>query len=157
MIDPKKTINEAAQEEKIKWLSSFPEMNPWPVMEIECRQGITYANKSTLKLFPDIMKKQLRHPFINGLVDSYEKMQNKKIKNMEREVQVEDRWYLQYLSLVEDKKIRLYASEITERKERELELANKTAELEKMNGFMIDREKKMIQLKKELEELKHSR
>lgn len=156
MIDTNKTINEITQEEKIKWLSSFPEMNPWPVMEIDCDQGINYANPATKKLFPKILEEQLHHDFIEGMKSSYEIMMDQKINSMEREVQIGDKWFLQFLSLVEGKKIRIYAIDITSRKEREIEISKKTEELEKMNQFMIGREKKMIQLKKELEKLKHS-
>jgi len=44
--------------------------------------------------------------------------------------------------------------DISDRKHAELEVAKKVAELEKMNGYMVNRELRMIELKKEIRELR---
>ncbi len=48
----------------------------------------------------------------------------------------------------------VHTEDITKRREAEKELQEKMDELQKMNSFMVGREEKMIELKKELEELK---
>jgi PAS domain S-box-containing protein len=47
------------------------------------------------------------------------------------------------------------SEDITNRKNTEKELSNKVEELEKMNKIMLDRELKMVELKKEIEDLKN--
>ncbi|MCX6735786.1 MAG: PAS domain S-box protein [Candidatus Parcubacteria bacterium] len=68
-------------------------------------------------------------------------------------------WVNLSIALVrDDKNIPLYfvvhTEDITKRREAEKALKEKVGELEKMNSFMVGREEKMMELKKEIEELK---
>jgi PAS domain S-box-containing protein len=49
------------------------------------------------------------------------------------------------------------SEDITERKKAEQEFQEKVAELEKMNKIMLDRELKMVELKKEISDLKNNK
>ena len=52
-------------EQKLKWLASFPEMNPYPVIEVNRQGQVSYVNPIGRELFPDLMKTGLAHPLIS--------------------------------------------------------------------------------------------
>jgi PAS domain S-box-containing protein len=118
------TDEEKTQQNKTAWLSSFPEMNPWPIIEI-VKNEITYINPAAKKLFPDLSEKQIDHPFLRGISDYFEKMNQTAIKNVEREIEVDGHWFLQSISLINADHLRLYASDITVHKKAEMVLTTR--------------------------------
>jgi PAS domain-containing protein len=68
----------------------------------------------------------------------------------------EKRWFILYASplLIPEGGAVISHIDITKRKLAEMQLAKEKAELQKINTFMIDRELKIVELKKEIELLK---
>jgi PAS domain S-box-containing protein len=117
---------------------SFPELNPNPVMEIDLDGKITYVNPFVKKTFSDLVKKKVRHPFLAGWDGILDKLKNQPGGNINREVQVDDRFYQQSICYIKGTdRLRVYGLDITERKKMEIALREslqrehaRTAELE---------------------------
>jgi PAS domain S-box-containing protein len=72
------------------------------------------------------------------------------------------RWIAWEMYAIKDKKdktieIQQVGRDVTEHKNNEIALSDRAAELEKLNKFMVDRELKMAELKKEIETLKNKK
>jgi transcriptional regulator of aromatic amino acid metabolism len=61
-----RTAKSQTEKELIR-LASFLELNPNPVVEIDKRGKVTYANPAAKKLFPDIESHLTEHPFLVDL------------------------------------------------------------------------------------------
>jgi len=110
-------------EEELSRLASFPELNPNPITELDLNGNIFYQNPAATILFPDLMEKQLSHPWLAGFKSITEELLNEKKEKINREIIVEGRHYYKTIHYLENiKKIRIYGIDITERKEREDEL-----------------------------------
>lgn len=104
-------------EKELDNLASFPRLNPNPILEINMKGQIIYANPTMLKLFPDIRKRGMMHPMFLSL-DL--KRIKKDLKLVRREVYAGGRWYDQSIIYVpEIGNIRIYNIDITERKKLE--------------------------------------
>lgn len=66
-------------------------------------------------------------------------------------------WWTVYGVRLSDEKVIGFTIDITKRKEKEAELEAKIKELKQVVDATVDRELKMIELKKELEELKNKK
>jgi two-component system, cell cycle sensor histidine kinase and response regulator CckA len=109
-------------EEKNNWLASFPTLNPTPILEIDQKKGITFINTSAKKLFPDLENKQMDHPFVAGTIKYFTKLNSSTMLHDDREIEVNGHWYLQTFFLVSPNQLRIYALDITERKQMEREI-----------------------------------
>ena len=54
---------------EIKNLASVVELSPIPIVEINYEGTITYLNPSTNLKFPDLQKRQIKHPLLQGLLE----------------------------------------------------------------------------------------
>ena len=111
------TIIDVAEQERLSnaalvRLSSFPEMTPHPILELDAHNVITYLNPAAEKQFPGIREKQ-EHPVISNLIDiAYSKAS----ESSTREVRVGERVYEQYIHCIpQSRLVRSYLIEITER------------------------------------------
>lgn len=117
------SINSSHSKEQLKWLASFPEKSPIPIVEINYGGEITYINPVAEFLFPDLEEKIFSHPFLNGIMESVSEATHKGNIPVAREIEVGGKFYHQTISLIPDKKlVRIYAIDITERKEAEKEI-----------------------------------
>jgi PAS domain S-box-containing protein len=103
-------------EEKNKWLASFPILDPNPVIEIEKDKGMVYFNPAAKKLFPDWKSKQKNHPFIAGLEKYFTKLNLNKKPLESREIKVNNRFFLQTISMSMKDYLRVYSTDITDLK-----------------------------------------
>lgn len=109
--------------EELKWLASFPEKSPIPIIEINYDGKITYLNPVAKELFPDLEEKVFSHQFLQDIVEKIFESTHKGKIPISREIEVSGKYYHQTISLIPEKKlIRIYAVDITERKEAEKEL-----------------------------------
>ncbi len=105
-------------EERAAWLATFPEQNPNPIIEIDFRHGVVhYMNPAATRLFPDLPAIVLEHPFLAGLHDAASALLSGKVPSVRREVGAAGHYYDQTIACVsEERRLRLYGSDITERK-----------------------------------------
>lgn len=97
-------------------LASFPELNPNPVVETDLDGNLYYVNPAAERLFPDLKEKRLSHAWLANLAsvaEEFEKGQRFAV----REATIEDSWWEQAIHYVDgDGRIRIYGTDITERK-----------------------------------------
>ena len=108
---------DTSRQKRTGWLASFPERNPNPITEIDSTGAVFYLNPAAKKKFPDIQDLRFKHPWLAGLEDVFARFPQEGISELQREVQVEERWYSQLLYYVpETSRLRVYATDSTERK-----------------------------------------
>jgi signal transduction histidine kinase/ActR/RegA family two-component response regulator/PAS domain-containing protein len=122
-------------EERVTWLASFPERNPNPIIELEWTSGrVDYVNPSATRLFPDLQSQGLRHPWLAGLREAATVLVDGTRATVHREVMVGEFCYAQTLHyLPEAQRLRVYSSDITERKLAEDKVQAHVARLELLN------------------------
>jgi PAS domain S-box-containing protein len=102
-------------DELIKRFSSFPDVNPMPIVEINATGKVLYMNPAAKKLFPDLSAGGVKHPFLAGLSSAVDELESRKKKWALRQAEVEGTWYGQTIFAVEGvSRIRIYATDITE-------------------------------------------
>jgi len=103
--------------EQLRYLATFPELNPFPIVEIDTVGNLTYVNAAAQELFPDLGAHGMAHPFLAGLdafSDSSARGDRGKIPG---DVRVGDRHYHRRIWHVPGQNhLRVYAVDITERK-----------------------------------------
>ncbi len=118
-------------EEKIKKVASFPELNPNPICEIDFDGNITYSNKAFKELFLDAEQKNFSHPFFTGLVRLIKLFKEKKTRFINREIKVNQCYYAQTVVHVPDSwGLRFYGMDITSRRKAEDQFKELYDELE---------------------------
>ncbi|MGK7957372.1 MAG: EAL domain-containing protein [Crocosphaera sp.] len=105
---------------EIKNLASLVELSPIPIIEINHQGKITYLNHSANLKFPDLEKAELEHPLLQGLI---EKQNYNNGSLVIREVTIQEQSFEQHIHyLAQEKLIRSYVFDITQRKKAEQEL-----------------------------------
>jgi hypothetical protein len=112
-------------EKDIARLASFPEQNPNPVLEVSVDGQLTYFNAASKKYFNDIETKGVEHPIFSALWRILKESPAISLDNYLNEISVgefvfEQKVYKCPVTGI----IRLYCSDITERKKMEKQLAN---------------------------------
>jgi diguanylate cyclase (GGDEF)-like protein/PAS domain S-box-containing protein len=104
---------------KLLQLASFPELNPYPIIEINLQGEITYVNSATLLQFKDIYQTKLNHPLLAGLLEKYQNVAANEHLFI-REVCIDRQVFEQHIHyLPESQSIRSYIFDFTERKQME--------------------------------------
>ncbi|MBE9169401.1 EAL domain-containing protein [Pleurocapsales cyanobacterium LEGE 06147] len=124
--DRKQTIFSPSESEedsdrlKLLQLASFPELNPYPIIEINLQGEITYLNSATLLKFKDIYQAKLNHPLLAGLLEKYQNVAATNENLFIREVCIDRQVFEQHIHyLPESQSIRSYIFDFTERKQME--------------------------------------
>ncbi|MEA1968730.1 MAG: PAS domain S-box protein, partial [Thermodesulfobacteriota bacterium] len=145
---------------RIEHLASFPDDNPDPVIEIDQYCKITYQNPAAMDKFPGEWKFYYEHPlfksiFIKGCAQNnlhdciylrehricpyLTDLFNQKDLNhniFSDEISIDERIFHQKVKIISNSQImRIFAFDITERKQREKELKNARNEAENANKF----------------------
>lgn len=98
--------------EDLRRLASFPELSPYPILEIDFQGKITYLNPAARLKFPEIEAENLGHPALAGLL---EEEYNERGNVFKREIKVGAAVFEQYVHyLPESHCIRSYFFDITE-------------------------------------------
>ncbi|AIE74557.1 Sensory transduction protein kinase [Synechocystis sp. PCC 6714] len=104
--------------------SSFAELSPHPIVEIDFNGKIVYLNPPASIKFRDINDRGVGHPILEGLLNQ---AQNVRGNLLLREVKNGDECYEQYVHyLTENRIIRSYLIDITRRQQAEASLAQHT-------------------------------
>jgi len=106
------------EEEKTKWLASFPELNPNPIVELDVATGtIHYQNPFATKLFPDLKERRLEHPYLATISRATSNWRHGQTEPVQTEVSVGGNHYAQTISYVPaSRRVRVYGSDITDRR-----------------------------------------
>lgn len=145
-------ITERKQAEaKLVHFASFTELNPMPVLELDSAGHILYINPTTKRIFPDLESAGLGHQFLAGLKPVLDSFSTGETTPFSREVSCGARYYNQVVSRVlEGQYVRIYASDITMRKQAEEELRKREGELSTILAsvpvpvFVIDPERHVL-------------
>lgn len=106
--------------EQVERLASFPGMNPMPIVEMDAAGRISFMNPAAERLFPELRAVSPIHPFVADAWTLVGEAQCEGTVSCSREVRVGERWYLQDMyGLPDHSHLRIYASDITERKHTE--------------------------------------
>jgi diguanylate cyclase (GGDEF)-like protein/PAS domain S-box-containing protein len=101
-------------------LSSFIELIPYPIFEINLSGQITYLNPAAIEQFPDL-KRNPQHPLLHNLL-SLELPKSQ--KHLVREVQIGNSIFEQFIHyLIESNLVRSYLVDITQRIQAEQRLS----------------------------------
>ena len=98
-------------DEKIRHLASFPQLNPSPVIEVDQSGSIIYQNPATQKLFPDLSRLSIHHPFLSDWKHVIQELDDTNwSKNVIREITIDQSHYQQIIAPYEKNKIYLLSS-----------------------------------------------
>jgi len=107
-------------EREMARLASFPQLSPMPVVEVDAAGKISFMNPVAGRLFPELRAASPDHPFVAAAWNLIAEPQGEGKVSLSREVRVGDRWYIQNLFVLPDHShVRIYASDITDRKRAE--------------------------------------
>jgi diguanylate cyclase (GGDEF)-like protein len=111
-----------AQEEILR-LASFPRLHPSPVIELDSAGAVTYANPAAERLFPDLDAMGMSHPLLNGLTGPIPDLRSGRLEEICYEAEVGEATYELHIYDVRDAGlIRIYVTDITQRKRNEEEI-----------------------------------
>ncbi|HET6546335.1 MAG TPA: ATP-binding protein [Rhodanobacteraceae bacterium] len=119
-------------EERAAWLASFPERNPNPIVELDLTAGVVhYANPAAARVFPDLPAQGLRHSLLDGLREAATALVDGEMPALHREIPVDGFLFSQTINYIEEsRRLRVYSTDISERKHAEEALRNAKQDLE---------------------------
>lgn len=123
------SVAEAA--ERHRWLSSFPELSPNPILEVDQASGaLLYLNPAVRRLFPDLEEMGIRHSFLGGWEVVQEELLRRPGQTVLREMTAGDTVFLlEFTGIPGAGRVRVYATDITHRKRAEQALQESEARL----------------------------
>src|SRR5437867_8814769 len=146
-----------AAEEKLTWLAAYPRDNPNPILEFDLEtNAIYYANPSTFESFPDLQRLQLRHPFLVRVLQAAKPLLEGKTKAVHAEINVGKSCYAATaVRIPKTRRLRVYSSDISERKRAELALqGSKELREARVRERTYELDAANTELKKEIERRK---
>lgn len=99
--------------DKNEWLASFPELEINPIVELEINGRVIYLNPIAQKLFPDMKKVGINHPVLRPVKKYFAKLDNILDPAFFREVEFDNKWYLQKFSSPRESVLRIYFTDIS--------------------------------------------
>jgi PAS domain S-box-containing protein len=107
-------------EEKIEHLASFPELNPNPVIETDLKGQVIFSNAATMRILKNLNSPEDIRLFLpNDLTEIIKKLEQENDgQYISREVEINGKVFIENIILYAYLKlVRIYAQDITERKQ----------------------------------------
>lgn len=118
-------------EAQLQWLASFPTLNPNPILEIDRAGAITYLNPAAESRFPGLLADGPKHSLLRDLPTVVAQFQDRDKDYLVREAPVGNAFYEEHIWSVADGRLfRIYALNITERKQAEAHSRREAARTE---------------------------
>lgn len=130
------TKRKKTQEALIR-LASFPEQNPYPVIETDCDGKITYMNPAAREHYPELPTVHKGHPLFMGLDTILTTLKKGLKKCFSREIDLGDTVYeekIYYVPMTD--LIRIFTFDITERKHMEEEMKKRLMKFRLKDGMV---------------------
>ncbi|OGX18262.1 MAG: hypothetical protein A3K83_06115 [Omnitrophica WOR_2 bacterium RBG_13_44_8b] len=124
-------------EKEIIHLASFPELNPRPICEVDLKGNISYMNPGIKRLFPEIARAGIRHPwFTDFKTKIMPEFRDRAKKTVTRELAVGKYYFEQAITYIPEREcIRIYGQDITERMKAEEALRETSDYLESLFNY----------------------
>jgi PAS domain S-box-containing protein len=101
-------------------VASFPERNPTPIVEVDADGGVFYMNPAARRLLPDLRERGFDHSWLSGLEAEFTRLREGDSDETARDVAWDGSAFQQNVHYIRDEdRIRIYAVDITERKQAE--------------------------------------
>jgi PAS domain S-box-containing protein len=122
-----------AAAETERW-ATFPKLNPNPITEVDLAGRVLLVNPTTERLFPDLQRRGLAHPWLADWESVRLAFQDGETRVKVRELMVGDKCYVQTIHHVKEiDRIRVYGLDITERRAAEEKLRHTAEQLTQSN------------------------
>jgi PAS domain S-box-containing protein len=127
-------------EQRIAHIASFPELNPNPIFETDLEGKVTYANPAAHKLIPDLVERGANHPLLAGWPSLLERLRGGAEQTIARDIETDGRVFQQLIHYFPELgRIRVYFTDITERKKGEEARARLAAIVESSADAIISK------------------
>jgi len=130
-------------QEELRRLASFPELNPNAVVETDPDGQLHYLNPGVRRMMPDLAASGLDHPFMAQMAKIAEELRDSVTTTygpqaVMRIVRVDDRWFHQIIYSVDastqSSRLRIYAFDVTEQADSERKLRAAHQELQEAHA-----------------------
>jgi two-component sensor histidine kinase len=115
------------------YLAKFPELNQFPVLNLNVSGGVDFINQATRSLFPNLQQQGISHPFLKEIRAKFPKIINEPESTQLFEVQVDGKFYQQAVHFLSDEQgIHVHCIDITDLKNKQLQLRHTLKEKESL-------------------------
>jgi len=102
---------------ELRWMATFPILNPNPIVEADLHGHITFLNPPALELFPALQERGASHPFLSDWTSVLRRCSQSPSGSFIREICIGKAWYLQHFFCMKNAGcIRIYGVDITQSK-----------------------------------------
>ncbi len=122
-------------DERIRQMANFPDNNPNPIIEMDSRGKITFTNLATLITLNELGLPENPILFVPDDRDEILRLLKESVESqLEREIKLNTAWFLEKIALDHELHVvRIFAVNITRRKQAEMDLVRKNEELFTIN------------------------
>ena len=105
------------EQEQLQRLASIPDHNPQPIVEVNLEGDITYVNPEASRRFPDLRRKQDRHPMFAQFDEAVQHFTEGRRRPVIQQFDFNDAAYEQHVCYVpKGNVIRIYVFDVTDRR-----------------------------------------